>query len=165
LTEPLPVHRWSVVRWLRHRRDASPLASLTLRDRRTVGATGVPEFEPHDRSYGYLLGVARADFATVNGYDTRFVGWGEEDVDIAVRLRRLGLRCGHAGPHGTLIHLWHASAVDPHRKNWWLLQDTEQTDRTEAVEGLRELAAELADVQTSANRVRSSSSSSEPVKR
>ena len=58
----------------------------------------MPEFVPHDRTYGYLLGVARTDFERVNGYDMRFVGWGEEDVDIAVRLRRIGLRCGHAGP-------------------------------------------------------------------
>ncbi len=71
----------------------------------------------------------------------RFEGWGEEDVDIAVRLRRIGLRCGHPGPDGTLIHLWHESNVPAERENWYVLQATEQSDRFEAVEGVRELAA------------------------
>lgn len=140
LHEQLPVHRWSLPRWVRLRKDATSLAALTRRDRRRVGARLVPEFEPHDRTYGYLLGLSRRDFLEVNGYDTRFVGWGEEDVDIAVRLRRLGLRCGHAGPHSTLIHLWHPSARVEERPNWWLLQETEKSDRIEAVAGLRELA-------------------------
>ena len=90
-------------------------------------------------AYGYLLGVHRTDFERVNGYDMRFEGWGEEDVDIAVRLRRIGLRCGHAGPDGTLIHLAHESDVPIERPNWYLLQATEQSDRIEAVDGLREL--------------------------
>ena len=85
-------------------------------------------------------GVDRADFERVNGYDMRFVGWGEEDVDIASRLRRIGLRCGHAGPDATLIHLWHESEIPAERPNWYLLQATEQSDRIEAIEGLRELA-------------------------
>jgi hypothetical protein len=116
------------------------IGALTRRDRRRVGSQGVPEFVPHDRTYGYLLGVFRQDFERVNGYDMRFEGWGEEDVDIAVRLRRIGLRCGHAGPDGTLIHLSHESHVPMNRPNWYLLQETERSDRIEAVEGLDELA-------------------------
>ena len=144
LAHELPVHRWSLARWLRARADVASLGALTYRDRRRVGALRVPEFVPHDRSYGYLLGVSRRDFEQVNGYDARFVGWGEEDVDIAVRLRRVGLRCGHAGPQATLLHLWHPTSGVRERPNWWLLQETEQSARHEAVEGLRELAAEPA---------------------
>ncbi|HET7367307.1 MAG TPA: galactosyltransferase-related protein [Gaiella sp.] len=140
LADELPVHRWGMVEWVRSRRHVGSLIALTRRDRRRVGVEGVPEFLPHDRSYGYLLGVDRKDFERVNGYDTRFEGWGEEDVDIAVRLRRIGLRCGHAGPDGTLIHLWHESEIPAERANWHLLQATEQSDRIEAIEGLRELA-------------------------
>ena len=135
------MHRWGAVQWLRAQRDVSSLASLTRRDRRRVGARGLPEFVPRNRSYGYLLGVDRGSFEQVNGYDTRFEGWGEEDVDIAMRLRRIGLRCGHAGPDGTLIHLWHEPEIPSERPNWYLLQATEQSDRIEAVAGLRELAA------------------------
>ena len=141
LEQQLPVHRWGMIDWLRTRRHAGPLRALTGRDRRRVGARGVPEFMPPNRSYGHMLGVARRDFERVNGYDMRFVGWGEEDVDIVVRLRRIGLRCGHAGPDGTLIHLWHESEVPAERPNWYLLQETERSDRIEAIEGVRELAA------------------------
>jgi glycosyltransferase involved in cell wall biosynthesis len=139
LAENLAVHRWGLMTWLRSRRDVGSLRALTGRDRRRVRARGVPQFVPHDRTYGYLLGVYRNDFERVNGYDMRFEGWGEEDVDIAVRLRRLGLRCGHAGSDSTLIHLWHESEIPAERPNWDLLQETEQSDRIEAVEGLREL--------------------------
>jgi glycosyltransferase involved in cell wall biosynthesis len=141
LEQRLPVHRGGMLDWLRVRHEASPIAALTRRDRRRVGVTGVPEFSPHNRTYGYLLGVGRRDFERVDGYDVRFVGWGEEDVDIATRLRRIGLRCGHAGPDGTLVHLWHESEIPAERPNWYLLQETEQSDRVEAIGGLREVAA------------------------
>jgi glycosyltransferase involved in cell wall biosynthesis len=140
LGRKLPVHGWGLTDWLRARRDVGSIAAMTRRDRRRVGARGVPEFVPHNRSYGYLLGVDQSDFERVNGYDMRFEGWGEEDVDIAMRLGRIGLRCGHAGPNGTLIHLWHESDVPAERPNWYLLQATEASGRIEAVEGLRELA-------------------------
>jgi GT2 family glycosyltransferase len=140
LAEHVPVHRWGMAQWLRSWPHAGSIGALTRRDRRRVGNQGVPEFVPHDRSYGYLLGVYRKDFERVNGYDMRFEGWGEEDVDIAVRLRRIGLRCGHAGPDGTLIHLSHESTVPMDRPNWYLLQETERSDRIEAVEGLSEFA-------------------------
>jgi hypothetical protein len=84
----------------------------------------------------------------VNGFDLRYLGWGDQDVDLAVRLRRSGLRCGYAGPRSALLHLWHPSHVPEDRPTWWLLQETINSDRTEALEGYRELArshAELRD--------------------
>ena len=77
----------------------------------------------------------------MNGYDARFAGWGGEDVDMAVRLRRAGLRCGWPGPQGTLLHLWHETRKRPGRPNDPLLAETEAGDRIESVEGVRELAA------------------------
>jgi GT2 family glycosyltransferase len=155
-------HGWSRLRWAaRLRGVADGLAALTPRDRRQAGRVRLPEFEPPDGAYGSGFGVARGDLERVNGYDLRFTGWGEEDVDLAMRLRRLGLRCGHAGPRATLFHLRHPSRKEHGRSNWWLLQETEGSERVEAVEGLRELAA----AQSSANRVGASSSSREPVKR
>ena len=139
LAERAPIHRRSLLGWLGHRREVSPLNVLTYRDRRRVGSS-TPEFEPHGRAYGFLLGLARSDFERANGYDTRFVGWGEEDVDLAVRLRRLGLRCGHAGPHATVLHLWHPPRDGRGRSNWRLLQETAANGRVEAELGLVELA-------------------------
>ena len=140
LRERLPVQRWSLARWLRERSHAGPLAALTSRDRRRPGRDGLPEFVPHGNRYGVLLGVSRNDFERVNGFDLRYEQWGEEDVDLAVRLHRLGLRCGWPGPQGTLLHLWHETRKDT-RPNAALLEETRAGDRVEAVQGLRETAS------------------------
>jgi len=136
-----PVGRWPVARWAVHRGQARPLSTLTARDRRRPGRAGLPEFAPHADSYGFLLGVSRADFERVNGYDARYAAWGGEDVDMAVRLRRSGLRCGWAGPQSTVLHLWHESRKPPVRPNDGLLAETRSSDRIEAVEGIAQLNA------------------------
>jgi glycosyltransferase involved in cell wall biosynthesis len=141
LRDAIPIQRWSQVRLLAVTRGGgSAFATLTPRDRRRVGRTSVPEFAPHEDAY-CCIGVAAADFEAVNGYDMRYVGWGDEDVDLAVRLRRLGLRCGHAGPDATPLHLWHESRAVLDRPNWWLRKETEDSGRLEAIEGLRQLDA------------------------
>ncbi len=139
LAERIPIHRRTLYGWLRERGHAAPLSVLSSRDRRRVGMHGVPEFEPRKRAYGFLLGVSRRDFERVNGFDTRYVGWGEEDVDLALRLRRLGLRCGHAGPDAVVLHFWHPPRAKQIRQNWALLRETEDGDHFETVHGLREL--------------------------
>jgi len=139
LADELPIQRWSLPHWALHREHASPLRALTARDRRRPGREALPEFAPHADGYGFLLGVSRADFERVNGYDTRFAGWGGEDVDMALRLQRAGLRCGWAGPKSTLLHLWHETRKAGPRPNDELLAETRTTDRIEAVEGLHEL--------------------------
>ena len=139
LADRLPIQRWSLPHWALHRDQAGPLSSLGSRDRRRPGREGLPEFVPHADGYGFMLGVARADFERVNGYDARFRGWGGEDVDMALRLRRLGLRCGWPGPQSTLLHLWHETRKPEARPNDALLAETQASDRVEAVEGLREL--------------------------
>jgi glycosyltransferase involved in cell wall biosynthesis len=141
LAERLPISRWSFARWLREQRNAGPIAALTPRDRRRPGSEGQPDFVPHTERYGFLFGLFREDFERVNGFDLRYEGWGEEDIDLAVRLRRIGLRCGWPGPQGTLLHLWHESRKGP-RPNIELLKETRTSDRVEAVAGFRELAAQ-----------------------
>lgn len=136
------INHWSFARWLvEARREVTGIRALTPRDRRRAGRTRLPDFEPENRAYGFLLGIHRSDFERVNGYDMRYVGWGEEDVDLALRLRRLGLRCGHAGPSATVLHLWHPTPTLRDHPNHPLLDETKRNDRIEAVEGLRELAA------------------------
>ncbi len=53
------------------------------------------------------LGVWRADFEAVNGFDERYVGWGHEDADLAVRLLRFGVRRKEGRASIPVIHLWH----------------------------------------------------------
>jgi glycosyltransferase involved in cell wall biosynthesis len=169
----LPVWRWSAARWLlrtprelftSHREAASPGVLLPLRDRRRPWRHGQSEFSPPFDAYGFFFGVSRVDFERANGFDMRFVGWGGEDEDLAARLRRLGLRGGWPGPAATLVHLWHPVKKGTMPSNTPLVQATKASDHVEAVEGLRELASELAG-QASAKRVGASSSSSEPEKR
>lgn len=140
LADQVPIHRWSLPHWALHSGEVTPLAALTPRDRRRPWRDGLPEFVPHADGYGFLLGISRADFERVNGYDMRFAEWGGEDVDMAVRLRRAGLRCGWAGPQSTLLHLWHETRKPAERPNDPLLRETEAADRIEALEGQRDLA-------------------------
>ena len=144
LDERLPVWRWSAWEWLlRAPRDVRrPGLLLPLRDRRRPWRPDQADFRPPYNGYGFLFAVDRHDFERVNGFDMRFVGWGQEDEDIAARLRHAGLRCGWAGPSSTLIHLWHASRNDRARPNDRLLDETRSTGREQAVEGLRELSPE-----------------------
>jgi glycosyltransferase involved in cell wall biosynthesis len=143
LRDGTPVERWNAATLVaRARGDVVGWRHLTPRDRRRAWRPGLPDFAPHGNSYGFCTGVARQDFEAVNGVDMRFVGWGDQDVDLAVRLRRLGLRCGYAGPRSALLHLWHPSHRTDDRETWWLLQETVESDRIEAVEGIRELACQ-----------------------
>jgi glycosyltransferase involved in cell wall biosynthesis len=150
----LPVWRWSTPRWFLSasrelvrapRQSARPGLLLPVRDRRRPWRARQPEFFPPYDAYGFFFGVHRADLEQVNGFDARFVGWGGEDVDIAVRLRRLGLRCGWPGPRATMLHLWHQPKKGRASSNTPLVRETEESTRTEALQGLRELAAELRD--------------------
>jgi glycosyltransferase involved in cell wall biosynthesis len=111
---------------------------LTPRDRRRPWRDGLPDFLPEDNAYGFVMAMFRDDLERVNGFDTRFVGWGEQDLDLATRLLRSGLRCGYAGPETTVLHLWHEPRGRPDRENWWLHRETLESGRVEAPEGLRE---------------------------
>jgi glycosyltransferase involved in cell wall biosynthesis len=53
------------------------------------------------------FGVWRDDFARVNGFDERFVGWGHEDDDLGLRLRAAGVRLETILDRTASLHLWH----------------------------------------------------------
>jgi GT2 family glycosyltransferase len=152
LEQHLPVWRWSTARWFATaprelfsapREVARPGLLLPLRDRRRPWRPEQPDFAPPFDGYGFCLGVARRDLERVNGFDMRFTGWGGEDVDLAVRLRRAGLRCGWPGAGATVLHLWHAERKGRTSSNRQLVEETESSSRVEAIEGLRELALEV----------------------
>lgn len=164
LAGALPIWRWSTPAWLLWARSETrrPGFFVSARDRRRPWRRQLPDFAPPFNAHGFFTGMWRADLERVNGWDARFEGWGNDDVDLAVRLGRLRLRCGWPGPGATLFHLWHPHARDPTDSGFLAneerLRETKASNRVEAVVGLRELAA-----QESAKRVGSSSSSSSPV--
>jgi glycosyltransferase involved in cell wall biosynthesis len=53
------------------------------------------------------LGIWREDFEAINGFDERYVGWGHEDADLAVRLIRSGIKRKEGRSEVPVIHLWH----------------------------------------------------------
>lgn len=160
------IWRWSALGWfIRAPREVGrPGYLLSARDRRRPWRAGQTEFAPPGLAYS-LVAVFRADFERVNGYDARCQRVDDgEDQDLAIRLRRSGLRCGWPGPASTVLHLWHSPRSYNTGSRLPLFRRTAIDDRVQAVVGLRELEAELA-AQVSANRVGGSSSSSDPVKR
>lgn len=53
------------------------------------------------------FGLWRHDFESVNGFDERFVGWGQEDDDLGLRLRSAGLRLESILDRTFSLHVWH----------------------------------------------------------
>jgi glycosyltransferase involved in cell wall biosynthesis len=58
---------------------------------------------------GNNIGIWRSDYQRVNGYDENFQGWGCEDDDLRLRLRRSGVRVASIVRWTHTYHLWHPS--------------------------------------------------------
>jgi GT2 family glycosyltransferase len=56
---------------------------------------------------GGNLGIARADYERINGYDEHFHGWGCEDDDLRMRLVASGTRVASIAWWTNTYHLWH----------------------------------------------------------
>ena len=66
---------------------------------------------------GNNVGIWRADFERVNGYDENFQGWGCEDDDLRLRLREAGVVIESILRWTRSLHLWHPS--DPTAGGAW----------------------------------------------
>lgn len=53
------------------------------------------------------LGVWHRDFASINGFDESFQGWGHEDADLVLRLSHLGILRKNGFLATEVFHLWH----------------------------------------------------------
>ena len=69
------------------------------------------------RLTGGDFSVWRADFERVNGFDERFVGWGQEDDDLGLRLRATGVRLESILDQTCSLHVWHPT--DPTATTRW----------------------------------------------
>lgn len=84
----------------------SEFRKLTIRDRKArfynlIRHPGKPKLA------GGNIGIWREDFAAVNGYDQKFVGWGGEDDDLRRRLAATGVHVGSILRWTHTYHLWH----------------------------------------------------------
>ncbi|MCA9149631.1 MAG: hypothetical protein KDA92_10045, partial [Planctomycetales bacterium] len=57
--------------------------------------------------FGGNIGIHRADYERINGYDENFRGWGCEDDDLRLRLRSVGVRIRSILRWTRTYHLWH----------------------------------------------------------
>jgi glycosyltransferase involved in cell wall biosynthesis len=69
------------------------------------------------RLVGNNICIHRQDFERVNGFDERFVGWGQEDDDITLRLRAAGVRLETVLDRTCSLHVWHPT--DPTATARW----------------------------------------------
>jgi glycosyltransferase involved in cell wall biosynthesis len=59
------------------------------------------------RLVGNNIAVWRSDYERINGFDENFEGWGWEDDDFGVRLRRAGVRLRSILAWTVIYHMWH----------------------------------------------------------
>ncbi|MBN9430026.1 MAG: glycosyltransferase family 2 protein [Burkholderiales bacterium] len=134
--DALPVHRWGGARWLRERvgggiNRLAPLLHWPF----AAGRGARRDDWRHLR--GASIGIARADFERVNGFEEAFVGWGLEDSEFAIRLLNAGVRIRSGRLALALLHLWHAERPrDEVERNRRLLEEARASGRVRAVSGL-----------------------------
>lgn len=85
---------------------ASERQSLARR-RRKAWWHAITRHPTKPRLAGGDFGVWRDDFQRVNGFDERFVGWGQEDDDLGLRLRAAGVRLETILGQTRSLHVWH----------------------------------------------------------
>lgn len=91
---------------------ASDAERRRLADRhRRVGLYDLLRHPTKPMLVGNNVGVWRADYELVNGYDENFEGWGCEDDDLGYRLRAAGLRIASILHLTCTYHIWHPTDV------------------------------------------------------
>jgi predicted glycosyltransferase involved in capsule biosynthesis len=63
---------------------------------------------PRKQVLGGHFSINRSDFAKVNGFDEKFVGWGGEDIDLGIRLVSSGVYGRSVIRSARVLHMWHA---------------------------------------------------------
>jgi len=77
------------------------------RRRRKAWWHAVTRHPTKPRLAGGDFGVWRDDFVRINGFDERFIGWGQEDDDLGLRLRAAGVRLETILGKTHSLHVWH----------------------------------------------------------
>ncbi|HLP97581.1 MAG TPA: glycosyltransferase family 2 protein [Sideroxyarcus sp.] len=137
LKEKIPVHLWRFGDWLRAYRQGyiarlQPLLRLPnvawlrkLAPKRWQGAKTCN------------LSAFRADLLRVNGLDESYIGWGQEDSDLVVRLIRSGVINKSARFSAPVLHLWHKENDRSHlEENQRRLQQVLNATHIRALKGV-----------------------------
>lgn len=102
----LPIYKDSTLQWLSHyfNRQSNrlfPLLRIRLNKLRKLDA------KHWQGAKSCNLGLWKADFLNVNGFDESFIGWGYEDSDLVIRLIRADIYRKSGKFAIPVIHLWH----------------------------------------------------------
>jgi GT2 family glycosyltransferase len=93
----------------------------------------------------------REDLVALNGFDERYQGWGREDVDLAVRAVRAGIKRRSLRFAGLASHLYHPERHDGETSpNDALIFETKHGQRTRSLLGL-DRHLEMADQSSTPN--------------
>jgi glycosyltransferase involved in cell wall biosynthesis len=100
---------WSLAQWISVRRQGginrlNGVVYFPLGPIRKLGWGG------SQQAVGCNLAFWRADLDRVDGFDAAFCGWGREDTDLLVRLKRAGIRRKDGRFATGVLHLWHPAA-------------------------------------------------------
>jgi GT2 family glycosyltransferase len=96
--------------------------------------------------YGGAFGIWRSDYEAINGFNEEYKGWGCEDDEFRMRLKRAGIRIRSILRWTRTYHLWHPPAAS-YPKRWQdgpnvekLRRDAQGTS-ARCVNGLQKTAA------------------------
>ncbi len=101
---------------LRRIAPAAELSRLARRHRKSVFQNWL-RHPSKPRLAGGNFAVWRDDYSRVNGSDERFLGWGQEDDDLGLRLRGAGVGLASIIDRTFTYHVWHPS--DPSATPRW----------------------------------------------
>lgn len=109
------IHRWSAWRLFRRRRRLMTKPSHAPRLFGWPPARIVRRWWDRETVEGCNLAMWRDDFLRVGGFDESYQAYGEEDLDMALRLLRTGLTRKDARHTVTVLHLHHeqGARADP----------------------------------------------------
>jgi glycosyltransferase involved in cell wall biosynthesis len=89
-------------------RSGNPLAIVprSVRLRSAISAFR-HRYRRRRKLYSGFFSLWREDFERINGFDEEFTGWGCEDDDLGLRLRRSGVKTASIMDCTQSFHLWH----------------------------------------------------------
>lgn len=136
LSNKIPVHHNSLLKWIKHRWSGEinrllPLLTLSLKWWRDHNST------QWRRAIGCNIAVWKRHLLLVNGFDEDFVGWGYEDSDLVIRLINSEIYRKEGRYATGVIHLWHPEKKkNGENSNLTQLNETQSSHKTVAQHGI-----------------------------
>lgn len=68
------------------------------------------------QTFGGHFSIHKKSIESINGYDENYIGWGGEDLDLAMRLVMAGFKGISVIKSARILHLWHPKEIGD--KHW-----------------------------------------------